>query len=121
MGTDGMPFDVLAQYEKLDNPALGRDGGGAGLPTRVELGSGSRLRGKGQQSIPPGDSLYLGLPGGGGHGNPFERDPARVVEDVAGDYVSVTAAQDLYGVVIVDGEVDEAATSNLRSSTAIQR
>ena len=120
MGTDGMPFDVLAQYEKVDNPAFGRDGGGAGLPTRVELGSGTRLRGKGQQSIPPGDSFYLGLPGGGGHGDPFDRDPARVAEDVAGDYVSVEAARDLYGVVIVDGEVDEAATSNLRSAPPTQ-
>ncbi len=120
MGTDGMPFDVLAQYEKVDNPAFGRDGGGAGLPTRVELGSGTRLRGKGQQSIPPGDSLYLGLPGGGGHGNPFDRDPAKVAEDVAGDYVSLDAAREMYGVVIVDGEVDESATSNLRAAPPTQ-
>ena len=115
-GTDGMPFDVLAQYEKVHNPALGREGGGAGLPTRVELGSGSKLRGKGQQSIPPGDSFYLGLPGGGGHGDPFVRNAQAVADDVAGDYVSVEAARELYGVALgPDGQVDAEATSRIRN------
>ena len=107
---------TCSQYEKVHNPALGREGGGAGLPTRVELGSGSKLRGKGQQSIPPGDSFYLGLPGGGGHGDPFVRDAQAVAEDVAGDYVSVDAARELYGVALgPDGQVDPEATARIRN------
>ena len=41
-------------------------------------------------------------------------EPTEGADDVAGDYVSIEAARDLYGVVIVDGEVDEAATFSLR-------
>jgi N-methylhydantoinase B len=46
------------------------------------------------------------------------RDPARVLTDVRDDYVSLEAARERYGVVIVaaDGDlaVDEAATTALR-------
>ncbi len=114
-GTDGMPFDVLAQYDKAEHPARGRDGGGPGAPTRIELKSGKQLRPKGQQSIPPGDRLILSLAGGGGFGDPFTRDPAMVAEDVAGGYVSVDRAAELYGVVVDEhGTIDEAATAVLR-------
>jgi N-methylhydantoinase B len=114
-GTDGMPFDVLAQYDKAENPARGRDGGGSGAATRLELKSGTRLRTKGQQSVPSGDRLILSLAGGGGFGHPFARDPALVAADVAGGYVSVENAADLYGVVVDEfGNLDEPATAELR-------
>ncbi len=117
-GADGMPFDVLAQYDKAEHPARGRFGGLSGAPTVIELASGSRLRPKGQQSVPPGDRLVLSLAGGGGFGDPFERDPELVAADVAGDYVTVGAARELYGVVLTDeGTVDEQATADLRDST----
>jgi N-methylhydantoinase B len=41
--------------------------------------------------------------GGGGYGDPLDRDPKRVIEDVLDEYVSAKAARDLYGV-IVDGQ-----------------
>ncbi len=41
--------------------------------------------------------------GGGGYGDPFERDPAAVLADVVDGYVSATRAQDAYGVVL-DGD-----------------
>jgi N-methylhydantoinase B len=38
--------------------------------------------------------------GGGGWGDPFERDPALVLEDVRNGFVSIEAARDDYGVVL---------------------
>jgi N-methylhydantoinase B len=44
----------------------------------------------------------------------MERDPALVLEDVIEGYVSLQAAQDIYGVVIRDNRVDADATRALR-------
>jgi len=62
--------------------------------------------------------------GGGGWGDPFARDPQRVLRDVRDEYVSPAAAARDYGVAIVgdpvaDPEglrVDEAATAALRAA-----
>lgn len=56
--------------------------------------------------------------GGGGWGDPFRRDPARVAEDVRQGFVSLEAAREDYGVVVTDaanGVVDEEATAELRA------
>lgn len=63
-----------------------------------------------------GDTVTLHMPGGGGIGNPFERDPELVETDVRRGFVTVEAARDEYGVVIRDGSVDEAATEAIRSN-----
>ncbi|MEE8274912.1 MAG: hydantoinase B/oxoprolinase family protein, partial [Alphaproteobacteria bacterium] len=81
-GAGGIPFDVLAMFERCRNPARGRAGGKGGAAGRVGLVSGAVLRGKGRQSIPSGDRLRLELPGGGGYGDPFDRDAALVAADV---------------------------------------
>jgi N-methylhydantoinase B len=48
--------------------------------------------------------------GGGGYGNPMERDPEAVLADVRDDYVSREAAKEVYGVVVTeDGELDREA------------
>jgi N-methylhydantoinase B len=53
--------------------------------------------------------------GGGGWGEPLERDPERVRWDVVEEFVSTEAARDLYGVVLKeDLSVDRAATRDLR-------
>jgi N-methylhydantoinase B len=53
--------------------------------------------------------------GGGGHGNPFERTPERVREDVLDGKVTREGAQRDYGVAITeDGVIDEIATTRLR-------
>jgi N-methylhydantoinase B len=54
--------------------------------------------------------------GGGGWGDPLERDHASVALDVLQDKVSTSAARSEYGVVLVDDEprVDSAATKKLR-------
>jgi len=53
--------------------------------------------------------------GGGGWGDPLEREVARVRDDVARGYVSTAAAREDYGVVLKDGlDVDAEATARLR-------
>ena len=64
-----------------------------------------------------GDVFSRPTAGGGGYGDPLERDPEKVREDVADDYVSLERARKDYGVVLrvvdrdlVEYEVDAAAT-----------
>jgi N-methylhydantoinase B len=79
----GRPFELLAAFDRIDHPARGRDGGGDGAPGRVALASGARLRGKGFQTVEPGERLVIETPGGGGIGPASERDPKRVGADRA--------------------------------------
>ena len=115
-GANGVPFSVLAQFERVDNPARGREGGGNGAAGKVGLASGSSLRSKGQQSVPPHDRLQLTLPGGAGYGNPFRRNPDRVLEDVRDGLVSIERAKHDYGVQIApDGGLDAESSRELRA------
>ena len=63
-----------------------------------------------------GDTLRTVSPCGGGYGNPLERDPAFVLEDVLDEFVSVESAKRDYGVVINPASmtIDEQATAALR-------
>ena len=114
-GIDGIPFDVLAMYERVDNAPRGRNGGHNGLPGKVYLSSGPSLRPKGQQHVPAGDSLVLELAGGGGFGDPAARDPDRVVRDVRNGLVSRQSAEEHYRVSLQpDGSLDPTLTEALR-------
>jgi len=61
-----------------------------------------------------GELIQLWGGGGGGFGDPFERDPDMVMADVAAGLVSPKRARDVYGVAIANGAVDAAATAALR-------
>jgi N-methylhydantoinase B len=65
----------------------------------------------------PGDSYRTTSPCGGGYGDPLERDPAMVLEDVIDEFVGLDNARAQYGVVIDPGtkSIDEAATMALRA------
>ena len=69
-------------------------------------------------SIEPGDVVIMDAAGGGGYGDPLERDAGLVERDVAEGYVSLESARDDYGVVIDPStmKVDVPATDELRSS-----
>ena len=64
-----------------------------------------------------GDVLYMRVASGGGYGDPLERDPELVRNDVANSIVSADAAREIYGVVLADGELrlDLEATRQLRA------
>jgi N-methylhydantoinase B len=71
------------------------------------------------ETIQPGERAANMNPGGGGFGPAFERDPAKVVDDIRNGLVSIEGARLDYGVVIADPAtlvVDEDATSALRAS-----
>jgi N-methylhydantoinase B len=64
-----------------------------------------------------GELLTHHQAGGGGHGDPFARDPEAVARDVWNGKVSAAAAASRYGVVVdpETGAVDRAATAKLRA------
>jgi N-methylhydantoinase B len=71
------------------------------------------------KTINPGERAANKNPGGGGYGNPFERDVALVARDVRNRIVSVEAARAEYGVIFSDAAtftVDDAATQKLRAA-----
>lgn len=62
----------------------------------------------------PEDIWYHNWQGGGGFGDPIERDPEAVLQDVMAELVSLGAAGDIYGVVVSSGSVDVEATIRKR-------
>ncbi|MDP6559834.1 MAG: hydantoinase B/oxoprolinase family protein [Candidatus Binatia bacterium] len=70
----------------------------------------------------PGNVFRLETPGGGGLGNPLERDPQKVLKDVKNGYVSLDKASTVYGVVIeqINGNLflDEPMTEKTRETLA---
>jgi N-methylhydantoinase B len=96
-------------------------GGGPGAPSGFALNPGTdRERALGNTdtlTLEPGDVLHIHSPGGGGRGDPLEREAGRVALDVARGYVSTAAALRQYGVVLgADGTVDDAATEAARAA-----
>jgi N-methylhydantoinase B len=67
----------------------------------------------------PGDVFRIWSPGGGGRGNPLEREPARVLRDVQKGFVSKELAFSDYGVVLKNGAVDAVATEKERAKRAV--
>ena len=96
--------------------AWGIEGGLPSLPHGVWLNPGTdkaRFLGAAfsNVAIEPGDMFTRPSAGGGGYGDPLERDPASVCEDVAEGYVSIERALKDYGVVVrvVDADLAEYA------------
>ncbi|MGE3784287.1 MAG: hydantoinase B/oxoprolinase family protein, partial [Alphaproteobacteria bacterium] len=114
-GIDSAAIAMLCNFERINNPARGRDGGGLGAPGRVSLLSGKPIRPKGRQTVAGGDVIRLELPGGGGFGNPAERDPEQVAADVADGLYTREAAERDYRVALTEeGAVDRERTALLR-------
>lgn len=88
----GAPFEILAAFDRIDHPPRGRDGGHDGEAGYVGLKSGTKLRGKGFQEVPPGDRLVVMTPGGAGIGDPASRDRDRVAADLADGLVTAENA-----------------------------
>jgi len=96
-------------------------GGYAGRPSRNVLNPDKEARlldSKLTMHLRRGDVFRHELPGGGGWGDPLDRDPSNVLSDVRNEYISVDGANRDYGVVIDTSTwiVDVVATQNLRKS-----
>ena len=82
-----------------------------------------KLTSKPTMIIQEGDVFRHELAGGGGWGDPLERDPADVLRDVRNELVSITSAKNDYGVII-DNElikVDSNKTNALRKTMREKR
>jgi N-methylhydantoinase B len=107
--------------ERREIPPWGLDGGmpGGCSDLWIETPSGEKepLPSKVTRTVDPGTRIVLRTAGGGGYGDPFDRDPERVRLDVAEGYISRKRAASAYGVVIdpVTGEVDPEATAEIRN------
>jgi N-methylhydantoinase B len=72
--------------------------------------------------VQPGDRIIYRTAGSGGWGDPLDRDPVKVVEDVQIDLVSRGIAREEYGVLLDEnGVLDAAATETLRTAKRTQR
>jgi N-methylhydantoinase B len=81
----------------------------AGLGGTVE-----HLATKSEGRLGPADIFAFYPPGGGGYGDPLDRDPARVLGDVQNGAVTEVGARRHYGVVVRGDQVDGPATAALR-------
>jgi N-methylhydantoinase B len=99
---EGYQLSFNAMFDRIDNPAAGRNGGLAGAPGAVLLDDGTRLKGKGHQKIPAGKRLVLHLPGGGGYGDPKQRPHDEVQADLRGGYITEDQAREVYALSNAD-------------------
>ena len=116
--------DQAAMHVRIDRhkyPAYGLSGGESGAPTRASVMANdgeqvmtSKFRGV----LKRGESVRIQVGGGGGWGDPLQRDPAAVLDDVVNEKVTVERARDVYGVALAGSpaQVDEAGTVALREA-----
>jgi N-methylhydantoinase B len=111
------PVNLGIQSGRYRYPPEGLFGGKHGAKAQF-LVSGMPGNPFGLTRMKPGDVIVMDAAGGGGFGDPLERDPEMVQEDVIQGYVSLEKAKEDYGVVIdpATRKADLAATDELRKS-----
>ena len=99
--------------------AWGVFGGKSPRPSRTVIrsnGAQEQLDVLETRRIRAGAVVSLEQSGGGGYGDPLQRPPESVLDDVRNGYVSLRAAAEVYGVVIAgDGRIDAEATRARRA------
>jgi N-methylhydantoinase B len=115
---------VNLRTDRFQHSSLGLFGASPALPSKAILNPGmdserpltSKIAGL---RLKKDDVVAWQLAGGGGYGDPLQRDPARVQRDVRMGYVTMEGARRDYGVVLrTDMSIDEDATRLLRSGRA---
>jgi N-methylhydantoinase B len=109
----GDAFSISALFDRIDHPARGREEGLPGAPGNLSLKNGRRLKGKGRQVVPPGETLVMEMPGGGGYGDPSTRPADAVAEDVINGFVSSESARRDYAAAPTpEDKIDPARTKS---------
>ena len=119
------PFSLTTRIDRMHCKPWGLEGGGEAAGNSI----GIRRNGRWEVDLPNakifnvrlnrGDAYMMQSGGGGGFGDPTERDPQLVAGDVREGYVSRAVAQNVYGVVLsADGDVDVYATQSRRKRAA---
>ncbi len=126
-----VPAGLSTWMVGIKYPMAGVEGGRPGAPNRLTVRFDTE-----PEQIPniaaasphaAGEAFEYLYGGGGGYGDPLEREPARVLDDVLDEYVSPEAARDEYGVVLrgrleaLDLAVDEPATRARRAGLRAAR
>lgn len=113
---------LTASFGRSKYPPWGMAGGNDGNGNHVEImkreGGTDRYGKVTTYTLEDDDVIRLVTSAGGGYGDPFDRDPDRVVEDYRNGYITAKIARDIYGVVIDEdaNAVDKDATECLRSN-----
>jgi N-methylhydantoinase B len=127
-----LPQMVYTFVLGMKYPAVGINGGSNGSPNHLGL---RRMNGELEEirhtalyvPLNPGERIEYRFAGGGGWGDPLERHPAKVLDDVLDEYVSREAAERDYGVVLTGEledyslQVDQEATRRRREELRAQR
>ena len=111
---------LVVRSDRTAHPPYGLAGGAPGALAATERhrsdGTVEELPGMFSITIGEGDLVVHRTAGGGGYGDPLERDPHAVAADVADGKVSARAARERYGVVLgAGGDVDPAETGRERN------
>ncbi|UQS25156.1 hydantoinase B/oxoprolinase family protein [Amycolatopsis thermalba] len=123
---NGLNLNVMVE-NTVDVMGRGAHGGRPGKPARVVVRPGTDrevvvTRHNSAHRLWPGDSFTAVTSGGGGLGDPFDRDPAAVLRDVREELLSAEDAEFLYGVRVRQESgawrVDEKSTEALRAGGA---
>jgi N-methylhydantoinase B/oxoprolinase/acetone carboxylase alpha subunit len=111
------PVNLGIQAGRHIHPPEGLFGGKPGAKAQF-LVNGVSGNPFGLTQLKPGDVVTIDAAGGGGCGNPLDREPQRVVSDVIEGYVSLEKAKEDYGVIINPKTLtlDEQATRKFRES-----
>ena len=111
---------VTASFGRNKFPPWGLAGGMGGTPNSVEIratdGEIERRGRFSKEELHAGDVARFITGMGGGYGDPRERDPQAVFDDVLDGYITEKIAEDVYGVVVLGDplRIDLAATKALR-------
>jgi len=114
----------LSRPRRMGCPPWGLNGGGVGESARLLLRTGGEGEFKGVDAVMhevPVDSVAeICTGGGGGWGSPLERPVDAVVADILDEFITIEAAEKLYGVVLMANgtEADMQATASLRKRLA---
>jgi len=123
------PMQIVYLGDGHETPPRGVKGGLNGVGTAAtkiyKSGETDQLPNEANVMIRPGEWIVGIQASGGGYGNPLEREVGRVLEDVYEKFVTIEAARDVYGVVLIETgdlanrlKVDESATNELRTTLA---
>jgi len=111
---------VTASFGRNKFPPWGLAGGMHGTPNSVEMRTtdgGIERRGRfSKEELHEGDVARFITGMGGGYGDPMERDPQAVLDDVMDGYITQQTAEKVYGVALTGDPlaIDEVTTKHLR-------
>jgi N-methylhydantoinase B len=123
------PLDCLTMSGNADGErfeSVGLQGGTGGTKTKLQIernGKRMRYRTMDLAFLEPGDILISNSGGGGGVGDPLDREIEKVRLDALNEYISIKTAKNIYGVVVDPKtfEVDGKATTALRARLKVKK